>query len=247
MANVSGLGIVYSLLIMQIFYGAAVTLIVAVLPLSGAQMAWFNDPSGVMSFTTTASAIESGLNNTTQIPLLDFGALVFYSSNLLFNLIVNIVFAVPFMLTTFLDIFFYFLPIDYSLQVIVKLIFIPVVSILYYFVLLTWLTGTRVQTQGGGWMSLEWLWNFIDAVMAGNGLTFEFFVFLLVFFMGLIFCIQDYRIGFMALLILSIEEFVFMYLLGFTWIFALFSLVLSVLLMSFAIFSNRQGDAGMVA
>lgn len=149
MAEISGIGTVYSLILMQIFYGVAITLLVMVLPLSGAQMTWFNNADGVMEFSTTSAQIQSSLESSTQIPLLDYGALIFYSSNLFFNLIINIVFGIPMLLSAFLYIFFYFIPIDYTIQKAVQLMFIPIITILYYFILLAWITGTRISTSGG--------------------------------------------------------------------------------------------------
>lgn len=145
----SGLGTFYSLLLVQIFFGVAVTLLVMALPLSGNQVAWFSNSNGVMNFTTTATTIQSSMENATKIPLLDFGSLVFYSSNILFNLMINVVFAVPEMLSIFLTILFFFIPIDYSLQIVIKTLFIAIVSILYYIVLISFITGTRVPTYGG--------------------------------------------------------------------------------------------------
>ena len=145
----SGLGTFYSLLLVQIFFGVAITLLVMTLPISGNQVTWFNNSSGVMNFATTATSIQSSMTNATKIPLLDFGSLVFYSSNIIFNLMINIVFAIPEMLSIFMSIIFFFVPIDYTLQLVIKGTFIMICTILYYIILLSFITGTRVPTYGG--------------------------------------------------------------------------------------------------
>ena len=54
------------------------------------------------SFEDTASKFQSGLSNQTNLPLLDMGALIFYSGNYLIDLLLNFVFAIPNIITTLL-------------------------------------------------------------------------------------------------------------------------------------------------
>lgn len=145
----TGIGTFYSLLLVQMFYGIAITLLLVYLPVEGAQVSMYSSSSAVMNFGTTSSMVQTAFTNQTQIPLLDFGSLVFYSSSILLNLIVNIVFAIPELLGLFAGIILYFVPLDYTLAFTIKSAFIAICSIAYYVILVSLAAGTRVPTYGG--------------------------------------------------------------------------------------------------
>lgn len=93
----------------------------------------------------------------------------------------------------------------------------------------------------------DFIGNAFNVVLSANGLNMEIFLFIIVLFFGIIFCIQNYRIGFMAFLMMSIGEFILCYTLGLDWTLSLMSIVLAVVLMAFGIFSNRNSDMGFIA
>lgn len=142
MAN--GFQIFTTLLMVQLFYAFTVTLIVPVMPDAlQAQVIMFTDDSGTINYTTLATSVESTVENQVNIPLLDFGALVFYSSSFLLNLMINFITAVPQILTFFISAIFVFFPVEQSLQIQIKTIFTVVISLFYFLGLLSFITGFR--------------------------------------------------------------------------------------------------------
>lgn len=140
----TGLQVFTSLLMVQMFYALAVTLIVAVVPgIAANQIVAFTNNSSVIQFTTLASAMQGGVSNQFNIPLLDFGALIFYSTSILLNLMVNFFTAIPQMLSILVQAIFIFIPIDMNLQIIIKGTFITIMTILYYLYILSFIMSTR--------------------------------------------------------------------------------------------------------
>ena len=91
----------------------------------------FTDESGLIDYTTLNQQVESTVENQTNIPLLDFGALVFYSSSFLLNLMINFITAVPQMMVMFISAIAALLPIGY-LEVEIKGIFTIIISLFYF-------------------------------------------------------------------------------------------------------------------
>lgn len=58
----------------------------------------FSTLAGEVTVEQTAQQISSAVNRQTDIPILDVGALVFYSGNILLDFFVNFIFAIPTML-----------------------------------------------------------------------------------------------------------------------------------------------------
>lgn len=86
----------------------------------------------------------------------------------------------------------------------------------------------------------------VSGMLIANGLTISIALSLFGFFVLLIFSGKDYRIGFMAFLMYSMVNFIFCFLVGFDWTFALLCIILAILLMSFAIPYSRNEDVGFV-
>ena len=59
--------------------------------------------SNTVNFEETAAQFEDSLSSQTSLPLVDLGALVFYSGNYLIDLMLNFAFAIPNMITTLLS------------------------------------------------------------------------------------------------------------------------------------------------
>ena len=148
MAN--GFQVFTALLMVQLFYAFAVTLVVPVLPAAlENQVIQFTDEAGTINYTTLATEVEGTVENQVNIPLLDFGALVFYSSSFLLNLMINFITAIPQMLTIFINAIFIFIPVTQSVQIQIKTIFTVVVSLFYFLGLLAFITGFRGGSGGG--------------------------------------------------------------------------------------------------
>lgn len=144
MAAQTGLQIFTSFLLVSIFYAVAVTLIVPILPdVQGYQLVVGTNSNGVISITNLAASMQQGVTNQTNIPLLDFGALIFYSSNIIINLMLNFFTAIPQMITILFTAFFMMFPIAPGLATNFKIFFQAIVTIIYIIAILTFIMGTR--------------------------------------------------------------------------------------------------------
>lgn len=135
------------LLITQMFWAFCVTLFVPLIPdVQQQQVIMFTDSQGVISFGTLSSTVQGAVNDQSTIPFLDLGTLIFYSTSILLNLVLNFITAIPQMILLLLVTLFTFLPFTSSLQVSVKEIFLVMITVLYYLLLIFYITAQRTQS-----------------------------------------------------------------------------------------------------
>lgn len=85
-----------AMLFMMIFYSVCVTLIAHMLPQFTDQYTGNFMSQGVNTdINDITSSVDLGVQGQTQLPLVDLGALLFYSGNLFIDLAVNFVTALP--------------------------------------------------------------------------------------------------------------------------------------------------------
>lgn len=149
MANASSL--FFTLMLMQIFFSLGVTMITAVLPTAQANqlVIMTNSNSTAINITTLSNSMVGGVGSQQTIPLIEFGALIFYSTNIFLNLVINFFFAVPQMIMAFINILFIqFIPISPVVLLVIQTSGIGVITIVYYYLLLIYIMGLRAP-QGG--------------------------------------------------------------------------------------------------
>jgi len=114
------------------------------------QVVMFNNSSNIIELGTLQSSVDQGISDQTSIPLLETGALIFYSSATILNLMVNFFTAIPQMATLLIGVLFTFIPIDTGIAILVKAWVFGIVGILYAIALFAFITGTRTNLGGGG-------------------------------------------------------------------------------------------------
>jgi hypothetical protein len=135
------------LLITQMFWAFCVTIFVPLIPdVQAQQVVMFTDSQGVVNFTTLSSTVQGAVNDQSTIPFLDLGTLIFYSTSILLNLVLNFITAIPQMILLLLVTLFQFLPFAGSIQATVKSIFIVMVTVFYYLLLIFYITAQRTQS-----------------------------------------------------------------------------------------------------
>lgn len=85
-------------LLVMLFYGFSMTLITHAMPADALPYADFATSSINAEYTdydSVTSSVQGNLESQKDIPLLDVGALVFYSGNILIDLIINFATAIP--------------------------------------------------------------------------------------------------------------------------------------------------------
>lgn len=89
-------------ILVMLFYGFSITLISHLLPDGAKQQAnIFITSDNDISNDAIINELESGITRQRDVPIIDLGALVFYSGNFLIDLVLNFLFAVPQMITFF--------------------------------------------------------------------------------------------------------------------------------------------------
>lgn len=128
----------------QLFYSLAMTTLVysmaMFVPLN--QVELFTDNIG-QDVDDIAEDIEGNFENQFNIPVVDLGSLVFFSGNLLADLILNFITAIPNMVNILISAVFLFIPIDAQLQTNIKLFIVVSLTISYMLGTLAFLANMR--------------------------------------------------------------------------------------------------------
>ena len=132
------------IIIVQLFYAFIITGYTHVLP-DGAidYIDPFSELASEISLDQVSSDVQESLESQTDIPLIDVGALVFYSGNIIIDLLMNFAFAIPEMLSLLINGLMMLLSIETYFATLIQL-FASVVTIVLYFIgLMEILTSIR--------------------------------------------------------------------------------------------------------
>lgn len=133
-----------AVIILQLFFSFAVTGFTQFMPADSLPyVTSFSDVSGRINITSTGEQISEGLSKQTNIPILDLGALVFYSGNILLDLLLNFAFAIPEMLGLLIFGMSRLLYIPSEMILHVEIFAGVVVIALYFISIIQLLTGLR--------------------------------------------------------------------------------------------------------
>ncbi len=135
------------LLITQIFYSLSITIMVPLIPdAQQNQIVMYLSDEGIINFNSLSASVEGAVESQSSIPFLDYGSLIFYSTSIILNLLINFFTAIPQMVLMLISTLFIFLPFDYSIQTTIKMIFFIVINALYYISLLFYITNQRTSS-----------------------------------------------------------------------------------------------------
>lgn len=96
MAGTNIFGLFITIMIVQLFFSVGITTITYAIPNDSLPyVTSFSDITGQINVETVGAQVSEGLQKQTNIPVLDLGALIFYSGNILIDLILNFAFAIP--------------------------------------------------------------------------------------------------------------------------------------------------------
>lgn len=140
------------IIVVMLFYSFAINMITYSLPNDSKVYLDLatDDARGTVDINAVSEEVQSSLSRQTNIPIIDVGALVFYSGNILLDLLMNFAFAIPQMLGFIINalcILFAFDPIAVQL---VELFAASTIMILYIVGIISLLinirsgTGTRI-------------------------------------------------------------------------------------------------------
>jgi hypothetical protein len=131
-------------IIMQLFWAFAFGILTLTIPATDLpQLAVFTFQNGSVDLATIGTSFQDAVINQTNIPLLDYGALVFYSGNIILDLILNFFFAIPEMATMLISAVFMFVPIAGGLETLIKSFLFAFIGVMYVIGLLAFVSNIR--------------------------------------------------------------------------------------------------------
>jgi len=133
-------------LIVHLFYGFSITLIEYAIPadaLANAQVAMFEEGISTLNAQKLSADLQSNVQQQFNIPVVDLGALLFYSGNIVIDLILNSTFAVPQMMSILLNGVFLFMNIDAQIKLNLVLFATVVAAIIYFLGILSFVLQVR--------------------------------------------------------------------------------------------------------
>lgn len=149
--SMSALQLFSTLLIIQLFWSFGVTLMVPQMPNAQSnEVLQFTASYNLIDLSSLQSSVSEGVSEQTNIPVLETGALIFYASATILNLMVNFFTAIPQMVTLIIHILFMVIPFEASVTSIVEQWIFGIVSVLYTIVIFAFVAGSRTNLGGGG-------------------------------------------------------------------------------------------------
>ena len=133
-----------AVIVVMLFYSVCITMITYALPADArVQTQIFSNFNEDISLEGTSTLVEDSIQEQTNIPVVEVGALVFYSGNIILDLMLNFAFAIPEMLGLLVNGFMLLFNVDSYLFAIVEIFASVAVTIMYMIGLIQLLTGIR--------------------------------------------------------------------------------------------------------
>lgn len=140
----AGLNFFITVLMVQLFWSAGVTLYANSLPIDSLdRVQLFSSDSTANTLKTIGPKVQTNIGNQLNLSPLDAVTLIFYSGNLIIDLILNFMSAVPQMFVLVLVGFNTFVPVAGSAMETLKLFFFILVGVLYIIGFVTAITSLR--------------------------------------------------------------------------------------------------------
>lgn len=128
----------------MLFYSGAITMITYSVPDDAKQyVSGFSDISEDININSVGTQIQNSVETQTDIPVVEIGALVFYSGNILIDLILNFIFAIPEMIGMLINGIMLLVGIDSYLFAVVETIMAVTFLVFYLIGVIQMLVGIR--------------------------------------------------------------------------------------------------------
>lgn len=133
-----------TVLTIQLFWSFAFTILLATMPANQIQhIQLFATQDAQIDIASVSTDVESSIDDQLNIPLVDVGSLLFYSGNIVIDLMLNFLTAVPSMFTLLLNGLFLIIPVDPFLQTWILLFTFATVGVMYMLGLIAFLSSFR--------------------------------------------------------------------------------------------------------
>jgi len=132
------------ILIIQLFYAFCITSVSYAIPDDAkSYVTSFSDVTDEISLENVSNSVKNSLERQTNIPVIEIGALVFYSGNILIDLVLNFAFAVPQMLGLIIAAIVMIFNIDGQIILFVELFSGVTITALYLISIIQLIVGLR--------------------------------------------------------------------------------------------------------
>ena len=132
------------IIIVQLFYALSVTLIAHAMPADTLdKVSAFSDLAEDIDLEQVSNNIQDSVQSQINIPVIELGALIFYSGNILLDLLLNFFFAIPQMITLLINSFLFFFNLETIILATIQLFFSVLITSLYFIGLLQLLINVR--------------------------------------------------------------------------------------------------------
>lgn len=127
----------------QLFYAFSVTLIVYALPPGTAD--YISVYQTNVSIENTSVQVQQSIQKQMDIPVVDLGALVFYSGNIIIDLMLNFLTAIPGMFSMLLTGIFAIINVDAYIATQLKIFSTAMLTIAYIILMIQFIMGIRAR------------------------------------------------------------------------------------------------------
>jgi len=131
------------IIIVQLFYSFAITMMAYSIPVNDEFVTGFSETSENINLEEVSDDIHSSVIDQLDIPVIEIGALVFYSGNILIDLLLNFLYAIPQMMGMLVNGFLMLFNVDSQIFALVELFGVVAVTILYLIGIIQLLINVR--------------------------------------------------------------------------------------------------------
>jgi hypothetical protein len=131
-------------LVVMLFYSLSINLLVYAIPANARHyVTAFSQNTNTYDIESIGEEVQGGLTKQSNIPIIEAGALVFYSGNFLIDLILNFLYAIPQMFGYLIFAITTLFNLDHFIVAAVQLFASVLITVLYMVGLIQLLTGIR--------------------------------------------------------------------------------------------------------
>lgn len=132
------------MLIMCLFYSVSINILTYTMPSASLHyVTGFSDLAGSIDLNDVAGEVQNSVEAQTNIPVIEIGALVFYSGNILIDLLLNFAFAIPEMIGLLITGFLMLVSVDAGIARYIQLFASVTIMVVYFISIIQLLLGVR--------------------------------------------------------------------------------------------------------
>ena len=133
-----------TIIIVQSFYAIGITTFTYAIPDEALNyVTSISDLSTEIDIESTTEQIQESLERQTNIPVVELGALVFYSGNILIDLVLNFAFAIPQMFDLLINGVIQLIPVDVVIFGNIRIFVYVVIMAMYFISVINLIVGVR--------------------------------------------------------------------------------------------------------